>query len=484
MYHANIFPLSRSDPIPVYEYTVAITPTPANRPQAYQILGGIAKRITNSERVPVIGNQLSILSMNQSISSLGGYFYEIPEVGRFNVELAHAGNKKVTIREFEAYSHLVNRLVDMALTVFAEDYYKFHPDSPYILRDEPYFDQDLISKTGILDAKRYYRGVHLFKDKPCFVLNRETQLRSNGNLLTEIRSLRNSFEETRGEKVDIDNPLPAFVEYINSLLRNKTAEVKGYPGPSVKRIKEVTWRYRARDTTPGSSLPQTEYFRKTYGITGLDPLQPLVAYEIDNPKEIRYQIPELLWIGHDFHDLERRIPKWRRPQVWGILHPDCKNQLTKIFEVLTKVNSVLGDKASEVYPGIVEIASEPLDISESAARVSDLKIAFGNKEIAVKHPFDTSFYHQYSRKPIMFAKQVPSTSMLVVTDHEVTEIEEFIHSLQEEFQRRNGSVLEVDYSTSSGWSKELKGHDVILTIGDDSDSDDEYRRTKELIQNK
>src|SRR2546426_5529944 len=202
MYHANVFPIVRSEPIPVYTYQATIDPAPVNRPQTYQILGGLAKRLTKSERIPVIQNQLAVQSMQGSISSLTGYSYEIPEVGKFQVNLVESERREVTVQQFDNYSRLVNRLVDMALTLFSEDYYKFHPDAPYILRDEPYFDQDLISKTGIIDSKRYYRGVHVFNNLPSFVLNRETELRSHGNLLSEIRSLKGHFEEEREETVD------------------------------------------------------------------------------------------------------------------------------------------------------------------------------------------------------------------------------------------------------------------------------------------
>ncbi|MDA4128664.1 MAG: hypothetical protein OK422_04340 [Thaumarchaeota archaeon] len=471
--------------MPVYTYSAIIEPKPTNRPQTYQILGGVAKRISKVERTPVIQSMATLQSVQSPITSLNGYSYEIPEVGTFHVDLSETGHQNIPIQQFDNYTHLVNRLVDMALTVFTEDYYKFHPDAPYVLRDEPYFDQDLISKTGILDSKRYYRGIHTFNGTPAFVLNRETELRSNGNLLNEIRSLKGYFEETRGENVDLDNPPQAFMDMVNSMLRGKSADVKRYPGPAVRKIKEVTWRYRAKDTTPGMTVPQLEYFRKTYGITGLDPLQPLVAYEVEGRPEVGYHIPELLSLGHDFRDLQRRIPKWRRQQVWGIIHPDCKNQLVKIFEVLTKIDASLRENIPEIYPKVVEISRDPLEVTDFASRTSDLKLVFGDKEVTVKHPFDITFYHQYSDKKIPFARQAPASKMLVLTNIEHQRLDDFIVGLQSEFKRRNNAELEVDYGALESRLNDFAGYDLVMTVGGKPDDDEgEYKEYKETIQNR
>lgn len=480
-----MFPLLRHQPIPVFTYLPTIDPKPVNRPQSYQILGGVAKGITTSSKIPVIQSEQAIQSVQNRIEPLTGYVYENPEIGRFRVDLGESDHREISIDQFENYAHLVNRIVDLALTTFSSEYYKYHPDPPYILRDEPYFDKDLISRTGVLDAKRYYRGVHIFKDSPVFVLNRETQLRSHGNMLNEISDLRTQFGESREEKIDLYNPSQSFVDYINYLFRGKTADVKGYPGPSVRKINAITWKYRVKDAVPGNPVSQMEYFRKTYGITGLDPEQPLVEYSIENTREPRYHIPQLLSVGHDMRDLERRIPRWRRQQVWGVLHPDCKNQLSKIFEILTKIDENLRRYMPGTYPSIFEIAKEPLDVSEIAFRIPELKLLFGGKDITVKHPFDISFYHQYSDKNIKFAKPVPRTKTIVLTDLDPEDLKSFMSDLQSEFLKRNNSNLEIEFSTAPSLASSAREGDVVLTVSPETDEEDAvYRNYKISIQNK
>jgi hypothetical protein len=270
MYHANLFPLIKHEPLPVYRYATSISPQPANRPQQYQILGIVARKIMHQERKPVVSIEQEIASLSSPILTLNGHIVQVPEVGKFSVDMSNAGSTVIGFDQFDEYKRLINRLADIALTVFSNEYYKFHPDAPYILRDEPYFDLDLIERIGIIDSKKYYRGLHNFNNQLVFVLNRETQLRSNKNLLHEMKSLKKNFELLHKTTIDFYNPPKEFVDYVNYLLVGKAAEVQGYPGPSIKKIKQITWAYRAKDVTPGSTKPHIEYLRETYGITGLD----------------------------------------------------------------------------------------------------------------------------------------------------------------------------------------------------------------------
>ena len=200
MYHGNLFPLLRHEPLPVFTYTAKIEPQPRFKPQTYQILGNVAKQIMYKESIPVIQNHGEVQSLVFRISNLTGYSVEIPNVGKFDVKLTETGSKVIASDQLEDYKLFINRLADISLTILSNEYYQFHPDAPYIYRNEYYFDKDLIEKCGIADSKRYYRGLHNFNDKPCFVLNRETQLRSNQNLLVELFSLRNRFVEINGGK--------------------------------------------------------------------------------------------------------------------------------------------------------------------------------------------------------------------------------------------------------------------------------------------
>lgn len=131
-----------------------ISPNPSNKPQLYQVLGSLAKRLTKLEKKPIVSVEGQIESLAKPIERLKGHSVVIPEVGTFNIELKSERNSIVTTDEFENYKALVNRLVDVALTILSENYYKFHPLAPYIIRDEPYFDSNLINETGILDSKK------------------------------------------------------------------------------------------------------------------------------------------------------------------------------------------------------------------------------------------------------------------------------------------------------------------------------------------
>ena len=207
MYHANAFPLLKSDGLPVHVYAANIEPKPVTRPQFYQILGVVAKKIMFEQCIPVASIDGYIESLPDQIEGSLVYEVEMPETGKFNVKLSEISQSIVGIDNFEHYSHLVCRLADIALTIYSDQYYKFHPKAPTILRDEPYFDSDLIAKTGIIDSKSYYRGLIHLSDKPVFILNRETQLRSNKNLLVEMKCLVKSFEEMNGgSEIDFYDP--------------------------------------------------------------------------------------------------------------------------------------------------------------------------------------------------------------------------------------------------------------------------------------
>jgi hypothetical protein len=484
MYHANLFPLIKHEPLPVYRYAVSTNPQPANKPQLYQILGIVAKKIMYQEKKPVVSIGQEIVSLSSPILTLKGHIAEVPQVGKFRVDIDNSGSSVIGIDQFDEYKHLVNRLADIALTVFSNEYYKFHPAAPYVLRDEPYFDLDLIERIGIIDSKKYYRGLHNFNNQPVLVLNRETQLRSNKNLLHEMKSLKRNFELLHKTTIDFYNPTKEFVDYVNYLLVGKVADVQGYPGPSVRKIKQITWAYRAKDVTPGSTKPHIEYLRETYGITGLDPSQPLLVYEIEEKKRIQYHVPEVLSVGHTFQDLEKLIPPWQRTQVWGIIHPDCKNQLQKIYGVLLEIDETLRNYLPEVYPTLVEISTDAMDVSSLVSQPTELELEFGNRSIAVKPPYDEMFYHGYTNKKISFARSVGPVNALVCVRNKSLRIEAFLTALAKEFRLRNNSDLIFHYGTLDFEKTDYSEYQIIITIGDDNDEEESYKKCKELIQNK
>lgn len=486
MYHANAFPLVRSEELPVYTYEANIEPKPVNRPQFYQILGILAKRIMFEERKPVVSIDGYVESLPNPISGQLKHVVKVPEVGEFTVDLIQTCATRISLKQFENYSHLVNRLADVALTIYSNEYYKFHPKAPHILKDEPYFDKDLIEKTGILDSKSYYRGLMELGEKAVFVLNRETQLRSHKNLLVEIQSLAKLYEDIHDTAIDFYNPPDEFVNYVNYLLKGKAAEVahSRYPGPSVRRIGGITWKHRAGEKIPGVNGNPAEYLQSTYGITGLDPLQPLVFYEIENPRKTQYHVPEVLSVGHTFEDLRKRIPGWQRTQVWGSIHPDCKNQLHKIYDVLLEIDTTLRANIPEVYPKLLEISTDSLDVSKLVSQPIELELAFGNKSIKVKPPYDKDFYRNYSNKKIAFAKPIVDAKILVCAEKVTQRIKKFLGELSSEYRLRNNSDLHYDYGSLDPQKNDFDGCQMVLTIGRENESDEEiYRWYKKNIQN-
>lgn|GEM_PF-1167734 len=489
MYHANLFPLIRHEPLPVYRYLTYVDPRPITRPQKYQILGALAKRIMYKEKIPVVSDGEELISLSSQISTLSGYHHKIPGAGEFNINLKKNGDSEVSIESFDEYGVLVNRLADIALTIFSKEYYKFHPAAPYVLRDEPYFDAELIGKTGIIDSKKYYRGLHRFNDLPVFAVNRETQLRSNKNLLCEIFSLKKRFEliaQARGSKstIDVYNPSKEFIEFVNSHLRGKAADVKGYPGPRVRKIEEITWEYRAKDTTPGSKGSPLDYLQKTYGITELDENQPLVKYEVGYQRNIQYHVPEVLSIGHTFRDLERRVPSWQRPQVWSIIHPNCKNQLHKIYSVMHLIDTSLRRNIPGIYPKYVEISIKPLNIESYVSPSTELTIKFGNKNITMNSPYNIEFYRKYSKKKINFANPVGPINVLVYTKIKTEKITPFLDELAEEFKLRNNTAMSYDLCSNEDFENmDFGGYDVFITISGGSKGEEIYTTCKKKIQN-
>src|SRR5207245_10005227 len=119
------------------------------------------------------------------------------------------------------------------------------------------------------------------------------------------------------------------------------------------------------DTLPGGTKSCFDYFRDNYGITLKIRNQPTVVYQVfpGGRPETRHHVPELLSIGHDFEDLEDRIPGWQRPQVWNLVQPNCKNQLQKVFEVMAHAVRTLERNMPNVYPQLVEIETRPLNVT-------------------------------------------------------------------------------------------------------------------------
>jgi len=482
-FHINLFELKNAEPLPLFTYNVIVNPSPKKKPLYYKILGIIAKRLTRTERKPVISDRGQIKVLGTPLAK--GLLLQkvsIENLGKFTAKLEFLEEKESTVKDFEEYRHLVNRVIDVALTNLSEEYYKYHPDAPYIVKDYPFFDKALIEDTGVVDFKEYFRNVRIYHNKPYMIFNLGTRLKSFENLLTELKCLSNKYGKIRNQEINFYNPKEDFIGFINSLFRGKTANVIRYPGPSIRRIKEITWKYRCEDVPPNAPMSPCKYLRTHYGITGLDKNQPLVGYEIrvNNEDLIQYHVPEVLSVGHNLEDLKRRVPTWQRPKVWDIINPDCKSQLREIISIVKEVDSVLRSKMPEIYPSKIEIATVPVNVTSDVTFHKEINISFKNKNITLQPPYDEIFYRRY-RARIQFSNPVDgNVKSLVFIEKRKQNVKEFFDELQEEFQKRNGTRLIVEYGNLDFEAKKFLDYDLVITV---TDSEDIYEKSKRIIQN-
>jgi hypothetical protein len=423
-------------------------------------------------------------SLGEPIDKLSGYTTKIVDENEYSITLKFQEQSTVSLENFDEYKLLVNRLIDIALTQLSGMFYKFHPDAPYIIKDEPYFDNELIKTTGIIDSKKYYRTLMLHNSRPFILLDRETELQSNKNLLTELKSLKTKFEDLSDTKIDFYNPSQDFIDYVNSLIVGKAAHVLKYPGPGIRRINEISWKVRGGDKIDDRDSV-TEYMKKNYGIKDLDQNQPVIVYQTDKDKKTQYHIPELLSLGHTFHDLKKRIPEWQRTQVWGTIHPDCKNQLQKITELMKIITTVLQDKIPNIYPKLIEFSNSPLDSSNAVILPKEFELQFSNKKINVKPPYDITFYGKYTNKNVKFIDNLTNLSALVDAPSNNDDIKKFLDMLTAEFNLRTDNSLSLTLDKIDFEKKNFLNYDFVLTIMDDKDKYHEvfYKKCKQIIQN-
>ncbi len=483
IYNANLFRLIRAEDLPIAVYQPSVSPSPKLRPQLYQILGRLANKLTRDLGTVVVSDERMIKALAATLpSSAESHKVDLENVGTFRVDLTLTNEDIASPRSFGEYKRFVNKIVDTAVLHLSPEYYKFHPDAPYILKDDPFFDEELIGLTGIIDAKRYYRSLKTFRGNPYMLFNRGIQLRSFKNLLNEMQCLASRHGKRKGEDIDFYEPPKSFVKEVNYLLRNKTAHVIRYPGPRIRRIQSVTWEYRAGDRPPGADMSPAEYLAKNYGVIGLDKSQPLVSYRLETSEgEVtRHHVPEVLAVSHHLEDLEKRIPKWQRPQVWDRIQPDCKNQMREICNQMKQIDGILRESMPELYPSLLELSIEPQTITQWVTGPLEIELTFSKKNLTVVPPYDDCFYKRYS-KAIKFAHPVEDdVSALVHVDEMKSSHSSFFELMEKEFSRHNNGRLLLHNENLDFETENYKDYDLVFTV---SDSNDLYQKAKELIQN-
>lgn len=481
-YNANLFELKVYKPLKINTYTPVISPAPERPAHFYRVLGILAKKLTDVLETATISDEgrIKVLELKIPEDKLETRI-RVENLRDFTVKLKFEETHDVNfVDEPLAYGRLVSKIVDLALCVLSDDYYKYSDFSPYIMeRGEGYFDESLRKRIGVEDGRRFYRGIRMAFGIPHLIINREIELRSWQNLLNELKVLANWWQAVKNKPVDFYNPPKEFINFVNWAFRGRTANVKAYPASSIV-ISEITWDVRAKDKVLEGNISPCEYHKKAQGILVKDENQPLVKWKLTTKDGIvknQFHIPEFLVAGHNFKDIRMRVSSSQISQVFDILHPHCGDQQRKIFDIVRKIDFVLRNKFKAIYPAKLEFAVFPKDIVKNTSPPFPIKIKFGNKNVELLPPYGINFYRKYGAKDV-FIKPVKNIRMLVVCGNEHNS---FVKDLLREIENRNSCSVLLDSKTSINFEKDdLSSYNIILTI---TQGDATIKEFKERIVN-
>jgi hypothetical protein len=478
-FNANLFELKAYAPLNVNVYYVELTPAPENAYYFYQVLGKLAKKLTQLMKTAVISDagNIKVLEVTLPEEDLQQEI-ELTDIATYVVKLEPIGKEVISFEDapFE-YGRLVSKIVDLALVHLADDYYKYSVFSPYIMeRGEGYFDASLRKRIGVEDGRRFYRGLRVFDGIPHLIINREIELRSWKNLLNELKILATWWVRTKPniETIDFYDPPKDFVKFVNWIFLNRRANVKAYSSRPVY-IREITWDYRADSNVLEGGMSPCEYHKKAQGITIEDRKQPLVKWEIttsEGEKKYLFHVPELLVVGHTFKDISMRVSKSQISQVFDILHPHCGDQLRRILEIQKKIDTILREHFQSIYPDKLEFSVLPKVVNNNVCS-SAITLEFKNKELNIEPPFGINFYRQYTQTATFF-KQIPKTKLLVVCEEKYLS---FVEKLKTELESRNNSEICISHCLEIDLEKTLPSFDLLLTITDDDNDIHCYKKT-------
>ena len=482
-YNANLFTLTKSEPLSVHVYSPTVSPNYEKTGRFYEILGRLAKKLTNELGTAVISDEGRIKALEKKIPSDAlRQEIELENIDTYTIDLALEETKETSVDDTEEYGRLVNRVIDLSLIYLSPDFYKFHALSPYILKKGDYFfDETLRNEIGVVDVKRYYRGIRFVGGVPHVIVTREIDLRSWKNLLNELKIFAQWFGIVTGKEIDFYNPPDDFVGLVNKVYIGKRAYVYRYSGKSIA-IERISWERRAGDPIPGKKFSPCEYHRTRHGIANLDPKQPTIRWSLltEDGKIIKQlHVPEVLVVGHTFRDLSMRVKKSKVSQVFDILHPNCNLQQRAIYDFMKQVDSVLRSKLPEVYPTKIQFSLEPKEVGDVVQPLLSIKLEFKDKAMTLNPPYDLSFYRKYEGKK--FVKPVGDISVLVHSDITRKATKDFMEELQKEWLNRNDSSMGVTFEKVDFETKNYEDYDIVITI---SDSDQLNLDCKQVIQNK
>lgn len=480
--NANLFALTKCEDLKIHVYNPTVSPNYERTGRFYEILGRLAKKLTNELRTAVISDEGRIKTLEKRIPSDAlRQEIELENIGTYTIDLAFEETKETSVEDTEEYGRIVNRLIDLSLTYLSPDFYKFHALSPYILkRGDYFFDEALRNEIGVVDVKRYYRGIRVVDGVLHVIVNREIDLRSWKNLLNELKIFAQWFGIVKGKEIDFYNPPEDFVGLVNKVYIGKRAYVYRYSGKSIA-IERISWGRRAGDPIPGEKFSPCEYHMMRHGIANLDPKQPVVNWSLltkDGKIIKQLHVPEVVVVGHTFRDLSMRVKKSKISQVFDILHPNCNLQQRSIYDFMKQVDSVLRNELPDVYPRKIQFSLEPKEVGAIAQPPLKIKIEFKDKTMTLNPPYDLSFYRKYEGKK--FAKPVSDISVMVHSDIAQRATKDFVEELQKEWSSRNDSSMDVTFEKVDFETKNYEDYDLVITI---SDSEQLNLHCKQVIQN-
>jgi hypothetical protein len=448
-------------------------------------LGKYARYLTRSLSTPVISEDGQIKVLDAEIpENLATWHVPLEGIGEFKVELGRANHSEVGYADSpREYERLICRTIDVGLVDLLQDaYYKYHDLSPHIVeRGEGYFDDKLRKDIGIVDGRRFYRGVRRMRGLPHLLVNREIELRSWGDLLNEINTLARAFSQMRKIDFDFHNPPEGFVRFVNRALAGRTASNRMYSTNKIV-IRDVTWDKRADDLVINGETSIVEYQKLAHGFSLRDPRQPLVRYNrlnLSGQIEEQFQAPELLVMGHTFKDLSTRVGEYQLSQVFDIVHPHCGEQQRRIVDFVRKVDQVLREKFNSLYPTRFEFSTVPADITENVTGPHSIGLQFAKKHIELQPPYGTNFYRLMPEKE-KFALPV-SKDVRAVAVCRPDQFNEFLKELQEEFQSRNGVKLVLEQDANLALTPEgIADADLVISFLSKDDPEG-LRRFKSMV---
>jgi hypothetical protein len=156
-----------------------------------------------------------------------------------------------------------------------------------------------------------------------------------------------------------------------------------------------------------------------------------------------------------------------------------------IFDIIVEIVRNLRKNIPEVYPSLVEISTKTIDVTPLVSEPIEITLSFANKELKVKPPYDTNFYHGYSNKALTFSKAISSPNVLVCAEKVTQQITDFLQLLSKEYELRTNTSINFSHGSLKPETSQYSNCDLVLTIGSDSEEDEQrYLWFKQALQNK